>query len=152
MKDPLRAAMGGRPWAMFGGGLRSFLGRVKYGRGRMGWRSAAMVAASDSLPSTLVTETVSVSQAWLWDGSAHTSQRRSHALGRYQVSRAWRKGKGAGKHGAAAAWRGGHRASAAGRHGGQDTAGQEGHDGGLGRGEHDGLAIVPCASGGCMKS
>ena len=142
IEDRLRATPRSAIEAVLDEELDAFLGGVKYGRRQGEGKGDRHGRRERPLTSTLGTETGSVPCARLQDGSGHTSQWRSRALGRYQprthrmeawvtsaclagshtrrekktlfvipcqgaiskdvVSRAWRKVRRIGKHGAAA--------------------------------------------------
>lgn len=84
IEDHLRATLRSTIEAVFDEELDTFLGRLKYRRLQGEVKGYRHGRRERQLTSTLGTETVSVPRARLQDGSGHTSEWRSQALGAYQ--------------------------------------------------------------------
>ena len=84
IEERLRATLRATIEAVFDEELDAFLGRVRYARGQGEVKGYRHGRRQRQLTSTLGTETVSVPRARLQDGSGHSREWRSRALGAYQ--------------------------------------------------------------------
>ena len=84
IEDRLRASLRSTIEAVFDEELDAFLGRLKYSRAQGEVKGYRHGRPERQLTSSLGTQTVSVPRARLQDGSGHSSEWHSRALGRYQ--------------------------------------------------------------------